>query len=101
MDAADKVALIVARGRERFDSDWEQRYLGERLLERIGESAGLMPDRFTADHPDLPIRQAKDQRNWISHAYWKIDYDELWLTMTVDVPDFAEKLRAIRDTGRS
>ncbi len=95
LDAADKIAVVVARGRRRFDSDWEQRDVAERRLEILGEAASRLSDQFQAEHPTLPIRKAKALRNVIAHEYGDIDYDELWQVVKADVPEFAAALRSI------
>ena len=41
LDAAAKLAEIVAEGREAFDTSWRQRDIAERRLEIIGEAAGI------------------------------------------------------------
>lgn len=96
LEAADRIAQIVSLGRERYDVDAILSAAAERQLEKIGEAARLLSPEFVDTHPDLPIRKAVGQRHFIAHEYWKIDYDELWDTMTLDVPPFAEALRAIR-----
>ncbi len=51
LDAAAKLAEIVAEGREAFDTSWRQRDIAERRLEVIGEAAGHLSAQFVAALP--------------------------------------------------
>ncbi len=87
---------IVAQGRESYDGSDILRRAAERYLEIIGKAARLLSAEFQERYPDLEISGAIGQRNFIAHEYWKVDYGDLWLTMTVDVPRFAAALRTAR-----
>ncbi|MXW42537.1 MAG: DUF86 domain-containing protein [Acidimicrobiia bacterium] len=66
----------------------------ERLLEIIGEASGKLSVGFSARFPDLPLRQARDTRNFIAHQYDDIVYQIVWDTITIDIPDLAAQMRA-------
>lgn len=98
LQATQRLEVVRARGRSALDADYEQLLIAERLLEVVGEaSQRLIDNDFAAQHPHLPFVPAKTQRNWIAHHYDDIDTDVIWQSMTVDVPEFAAALRAIRD----
>ena len=93
--AADKLAQIVREGREAFDNDWKARHSAERLLEIIGEAADRLSDDFQRRIPQLRISDAKKTRNFVIHHYSRVDYDEIWDTILISVPQFVADL-----TGR-
>lgn len=95
LDAADKIAEIVAQGRESFDGEWVQRYASERALDRLGQAAKRLSDWYGERYPGLPFQDAKDQRNFITHRYDEIDYEIVWHTLAFDVPELAAGLRSI------
>lgn len=86
--AASRLAEIVALGRENFNDNWLVVSAAERQLEIIGVAADNLSDDFTQTRPNLPIRDAKDTRNLISHRYHRSDPDVLWQTISDDVPEF-------------
>ena len=45
----------------------------------------------------MPLIDAKDQRNFIAHEYDRLDYDVIWRTMAISVPQLAAALRAISE----
>ena len=54
LEAADRIAIIVARGREAWDSDVSSELAVERLLEIIGEAARAMTEEGRAQVTSLP-----------------------------------------------
>ena len=92
LDAAGKLAEIVAAGREYFDASWLVRSAAERQLEIIGEAAGKLSEQLHERRPTLPISEARAMRNVIAHEYGDVDYDLLWHTMSASVPQFAASL---------
>lgn len=95
---ADDILDVVGRGYERFKTDPEQQDIAERRLEVIGEAVKQFSQEFVDAHPELPILEAGDQRDFIIHEYWRTDPELLWNTMTEDVPVFAAQLLSIKQT---
>lgn len=99
LEAAAKLAEIVADGREAFDTNWRLRDIAERRLEIIGEAAGHLSAGFVAAHPGLDIAGARRMRDFIAHSYFKVDPDLVWDAITVSVPDLVATLRAYPDVA--
>ena len=59
------------------------------------EAANQLSDAFISEIPDLPWPQLRGLRNIIVHEYDAIDADELYRTVTVDVPRLIELLQPI------
>ncbi len=60
-----------------------------RRLEIIGEAAGrtMKGDRqFAESLPELPLREAYEMRNFISHGYDAVDLAIVWDTVANDIP---------------
>ena len=93
LHAADEPAILVSRGRSRFDSDFEPRRSAERLIEIIGEAAGNLSLALRNRRADLPIREARAIRNIIAHDYAAASYDCLWQIAAEHVPQLADQLR--------
>jgi uncharacterized protein with HEPN domain len=48
--------------------------------------------------PDLPWSSIIGMRNRLVHAYFDIDHDILWTTVTRVVPPLAERLKILLET---
>ena len=59
------------------------------------EAANQLSDAFISEIPDLPWPQLRGLRNIIVHEYDAIDADELYRTVTVDVPHLIALLQPI------
>ena len=61
----------------------------------IGEAVKLLPPSVTGDHPEIPWRQIAGMRDKLTHAYFSIDYDLVWKTVTVVLPQFRAMIQKI------
>lgn len=63
-----------------------------RCLEIVGEAAAqVSPEtRASADH--VPRADVVAMRNRLIHAYWDVDLDIVWDTVTMDLPDLQRQL---------
>lgn len=97
VEAADKIAVRVARSRPNFDADEDLQIVLVHLIQVIGEAASGLSDELTSDHPQVPWRQIVATRNRVVHDYFEVDLDILWDVAAVDVPRLADNVRAIHD----
>ena len=67
----------------------------ERDVELIGEAARRLSQSFRDAHPEIPWRMIIGQRNILAHEYGRIDHELLYHTAIDDIPELANKLRAI------
>lgn len=68
-----------------------------RLLEIIGEAANQVSGDLRSEHPDVPWQEASDMRNVLIHAYFRVNLDVVWRTVTEDLPDLLERVEEILD----
>lgn len=91
LDACEAAAEIVAYGKESWNAERRNRLAGEAIVGRIGDSAAKLP---------LEVRSAVEQpwddiiglRIVVDHVYHRVDYEELWNTLSRDVPELAGAL---------
>ena len=72
-------------------------------LHIIGEAVKALPENLRLSYPDVPWRRISGMRDFISHAYFAVDLDIIWDTITRDVPELLERLRQIieKESGGS
>ena len=61
----------------------------------IGEAVKLLPPAVTNDSPEIPWRQIAGMRDKLTHAYFSIDYELVWKTVTVVLPQFRVMIQKI------
>jgi uncharacterized protein with HEPN domain len=69
-----------------FFADIEKQDAVLRRLEIIGEAASRLAPETQALFPSLPFRSMRGMRNIVAHHYGEVDLDQVWKTVTADVP---------------
>jgi uncharacterized protein with HEPN domain len=94
-------AIRFARGRDRGDLDTDEMLLFAlvRAVEIAGEAASQVTAETRAQLPDLPWSSIVGMRNRLVHAYFDINRDILWTTVTEAAPPVAERLKNLLAEG--
>ena len=74
------------------------RLAGEAVIGRLGDIATKLPDEVIGATPEIPWKQVKGMRIIAAHAYHRIDYEEVWVTLRDDVPQLGEAINRWRQT---
>ena len=95
-DALNSAIRFVQR-RERGDLDGDEMLLFAlvRAVEIAGEAASQITDETRAQLPNLPWNSMVGMRNRLVHAYFDINRDILWTTVTEAAPPLAEQLKNV------
>ena len=99
-EAADAAAELVSLGKRRWDTERPLRLAGEAIIGRLGDIATKLPDEVIKATPGIPWREVKGMRIIAAHAYHRIDYEEVWVTLRDDVPRMDQAIRRWRQTQR-
>jgi uncharacterized protein with HEPN domain len=91
-EAADAAAELVGLGKERWDAERPLRLAGEAVIGRLGDVATKLPDEVIEATPEIPWKQVKGMRIIAAPAYHRIDYEDVWVTLRVDVPRLARAI---------
>ena len=94
-------AIRFARGRQRADLDSDEMLLFAlvRAVEIAGEAASQISDDTRAELPDLPWTSIVGMRNRLVHAYFDINRDILWTTVTEAAPPLIQRLKTVLSEG--
>ncbi len=85
-------------GKKRWDTERPLRLAGEAVIGRLGDIATKLPDEVIEATPEIPWQQVKGMRIIVAHAYHRIDYEEVWVTLRDDVPRMDEAIKRWRQT---
>ena len=97
-EAADAAAELVSLGKKRWNAERPLRLAGEAVIGRLGDIATKLPDEVIKATPEIPWREVKGMRIIAAHAYHRIDYEEVWVTLRDDVPRMDQAIRRWRQT---
>jgi uncharacterized protein with HEPN domain len=88
MGDAAKDALAFVEGKQRSDLEGDRQLTLAlvKCIEIVGEAASAITDDTKARAPEIPWPQIRGMRNRLIHAYYEIDLDVLWDTVTNDLP---------------
>ena len=97
-EAVDAAAELANLGKERWDAERPLRLAGEAVIGRLGDIATKLPDEVIEATPEIPWREVKGMRIIAAHAYHRINYELVWVTLRDDAPRMGEAIRRWRQT---
>jgi uncharacterized protein with HEPN domain len=80
-EAVDAAGELVDLGKERWDAERPLRLAGEAVIGSMGDVATKLPDEIIKATPEIPWREVKGMRIIAAHAYHRIDYETVWVTL--------------------
>jgi uncharacterized protein with HEPN domain len=99
MQEAITLALRMAGGRNRQDltSDSMLAMALTRCLEVLGEAASKLNEEARLRFPGIPFAKMISMRNRLIHAYFDVDLDIVWTTVSEDLPSLLPALESVLD----
>jgi len=98
LDAA-KEAVSFVRARTPADLKREHVWLLGlvKCIEIIGEAAARITEETQERYQQIPWAQIIAMRNRLVHAYFDIDFDQVWKAVTEDIPPLVAELERIME----
>jgi uncharacterized protein with HEPN domain len=99
IEAAETARQFIA-GRQRtdLDSDVMLRFALVRAIEIVGEAASKVSIETRSATSSVPWIAIAGMRNRLIHAYFDVDHDILWKTVTEELPDLLRLLAPLLPT---
>ncbi|MBM4348393.1 MAG: DUF86 domain-containing protein [Deltaproteobacteria bacterium] len=96
LDSA-KEAMSFIRGKKRRDLDTDRMLVLSlvKSIEIMGEAASKVTKESRDSHSEVPWLNIIGMRNRLIHAYFDIDLDRVWDTITDDLPPVIVALEKI------
>ncbi len=89
------IRFVEGRQRSNLDADEMLLFALVRAIEVAGEAASRISAETRQELSDLPWNSIIGMRNRLVHAYFDIDRDILWTTVTEAAPSLAERLKRL------
>ncbi len=86
LEALLKIEKYSARGKQAF---YEEELIQVWIIHYIliaGEAANQLSDSLKKNYPDIPWKGIIGMRNVLVHQYFGLDLDEIWDTVSTDLP---------------
>ena len=90
--AREAIAFAAGRSRSDLDTDRMPSLTLVRCIEIVGEAATNVSPTTPAAAPEVPWRQISRMRNRLIHAYFSINQDIVWQTVSADRPPLVRAL---------
>jgi uncharacterized protein with HEPN domain len=95
--AAAKRALAFLGGAS-FDSFLQDEKTQSAVLHQLlilGEAVKRLSDQVREQNPDVPWKKVAGLRDVLIHEYDTVDVEEVWRTVTTDIPKIIPKLERL------
>ena len=89
------VAFVSGRNRSDLDTDRMLLFAVVRAIEIMGEAASKITDETRVAQPAVPWHAMVGMRNRLVHAYFEINAQMVWETVTVEIPSLLPTLKAL------
>ena len=70
----------------------------ERMLITMGEAVKNLSPQLRREYPYIPWRETTGTRDKIVHHYFGVDYDSVFETIKIDLPELKQQIEAILAT---
>lgn len=98
------IGYVTGMSRDHFDADPKSQHAVVYNFLIIGEASAKLirkfPD-FAKAHPEIDWTKMIGMRNQLAHAYATIDYDVVWMSLTVHLPELLDKLPGLMAAAES
>lgn len=94
---AARLAVEFAHGmsKEAFLTDLKTQSAVLHQLVILGEAVKRLPAEFRAQHRDVTWSLIAGMRDHLLHGYDEVDLDEVWKTVSSDVPALLERIQPL------
>ena len=96
--AQSAIEFVSGRARADLDTDRMLLFAVVRAIEIVGEAASKVSNETRAAHNATPWQAIIGMRNRLVHAYFEVDSQVVWKTVTVEIPAVLPQLQALAAT---
>jgi len=78
-----------------FTANKEKLYSTIHCLEIIGEAVKNLPPEIKAEYKQMPWKKIAGMRDKLTHGYFSVDSERVWMTVERDLPPLKETVKKI------
>lgn len=97
LEALEKIEKYAAKGERAFHEEELVQVWIIYYIQVIGEAANQLSTSFRSSHDEVPWKNVTAMRNFLVHQYFGIDLNEVWDTVSTDLPVLKAKILKILD----
>ncbi len=91
--AETAIGFVSGKTRQDLDDDRMLMFALVRAVEIVGEAAARMTTATRQSASDIPWALIVSTRNRLIHAYFDVDHQVVWNTVTAELPQLLPRLR--------
>ena len=95
LEAIDRIERYTVQGRQAFEANELIQSWFVQNLQVIGEAARSLSADTRTQHPEVPWSKIIGMRNVLTHNYFEIDLDIVWVAIVDGIPALRLKVDAI------
>ena len=99
--ARDALSFIADKSRADLDTSRMLALSLVKSIEIIGEAASRVSPDCQARYSDIPWPEIVAMRNRLIHAYFEVDLDIVWRTVTEELPPLVAELEKALSAGNA
>ena len=89
--------FVKGMTQEQFENDDKTSSAVIRKLEIIGEASKYIPEVIRNKYTEIPWKEMAGMRDKLIHAYSKVDFKLVWMTIKQRIPEIKSLLKKILD----
>lgn len=93
--ATEAISFIADKTRTELENDRKTLFAVIRCVEIIGEAAAKVSEATRSTAPDVPWSAIVGMRNRLVHAYFDVDSEVVWKTVTTELPGLRCRLQQL------
>jgi len=94
LEALLKIEKYAAKGEQEFYKEELIQVWIIHYIQIAGEAANQLSDSLKKNHTEIPWKGISGMRNLLGHQYFGLDLDEIWDTVSTDLPVLKERYKS-------
>ena len=95
LEAIERIDRYVVQGRQTFEQNELIQTWFTQNLQVIGEASRSLSSAIRDQHPEVPWSKIIGMRNILTHNYFEIDLDIVWLAVEQELPSLKQAIAAM------
>lgn len=95
LEAIERIDRYAVQGKQTFEQNELIQTWFTQNLQVIGEASRSLSSAIRDQHPEIPWKKMIGMRNILTHNYFDIDLDIVWVVIEQELPDLKHNVEAI------